>query len=301
MFIISIPIKNIEINDLTVFSSFKTNLKSVIIIISSIIVLISFILKRKNINRINTTFILILIFLIVNPINDIVENLSVYKFVCNRFFTCYLYSIIMLGFIYWSYFLSKHIKKNIVIVFLYIILSIFLTCFSLHSSNNQYGYNKVLQSYKILFKNPYIFPNSIKKMGEVLEEIYQKEKKQLNVLVPDTLIIDDYNTAVSSVLRTYAPHSSVITAISRFGVAKNNIFGDYKAEYTSYYYNFIYRTNEQNYLTFKKVFEKYPINCIITTSFEPKKYLELMGFKLYYFFSDDDNDYYIFYTSKVET
>lgn len=297
--LLSIPIKNISVIDKTVFASFIKNIKSPLIIICLVVIGISSLTKNKVILKINLTLLLIGLFMIANPINDITENLSIYKFVENRFFACYIYTIIIISFIYIMVFLYNKLKHKYLVYIFCILLMIGLFSLNIESFKQKYG--KISKSYDIIDKNHQLIPSFIQELGSNIQGIHDSKHKKINVLVQEGIEINGYNAAVAVVLRTYAPDARVITSTGRYGTPSRGVFSKYTQEDTNSFHNFIFSPTKENYYKFKEVQEKYPINCIVTMSQTSEKYLKQLGYKLYSSFDDGINCYFIYYNDRVKT
>ncbi|MBR3049357.1 MAG: hypothetical protein IKG58_02195 [Bacilli bacterium] len=295
--IASIALKNIAVLDNTIISQILLNKKSILIYISIVTVLCGFIYRNKEVNIINTFLILVALFMVLNPINDITENLSMYAFVEARMLACIVQTIMICAFIYASVFLFNIIKKDIILKIGYLLV-ILLLFFGIYLSYTG-KYKGTLFRYKILYKNPYLLPNGTINLANKLEDLYKKDKKTLNVIAPEGMVPDEkYIHCVAVLLRSYAPDINVITAIGRYGVKKGNDFSKYTTDDTKKYYDYLTDENNTDYINeFNKVLKEFPINCIVTS--KKLKNPNNINYKYYDKACDNDKRYcYYIYTKE---
>lgn len=254
------------------------NLASPIIVASIIIMLISFTLKNKIINKLNFMMIMIYIFIIVSPFHKIFEVLSVFEFVAKRALTTYTYTFIILNFIYLIILIGKLSKGGLRIKWLSYSLLAVLTFFGFISANYD-GEDSLIEKYQIILENPQLVPQSTINLAEKLENYCQENGTTLNLVMLERVYPNGYQHPAQIVLRTYALDVYPITSIIRYGVTEGNEFSEFDKDDQTIINNFISNTSNTTYEPLKAVLNQFPINCIITHN--ETRYLAYSGFTLY--------------------
>ena len=287
-----IVLKNKTGIEKTVLIHLKTNIKSIILYISTAILLFALIFsKNKIVKSVILVLIITAIMLYINPLNDIIENLSQYKFVAARMQACLFQTIIILAFILIIAFILTRIRTKY-FAFLGISCCVFgLFTLSLYGYYRHYG--SIVNAYKILYKSKTTLPNGTVNLGKTLEKLYSSKGKVINAMVPEgTDTGDGYTHSLAVLLRTYAPHTRVITATGRFGVKPGNEFSDYFQTDTQDYYNYMTDPYNQEYKNkMSQLLKKYPINCIVTPNKDLTNELKEYNYNLYNKTCDDYGRY----------
>ncbi|MEG3039002.1 MAG: DUF6077 domain-containing protein [Erysipelotrichaceae bacterium] len=296
-FILSLAIPNkLDIQNVLI-QFFFTNLHSIIIIGSLLLIFLSFFLKSKIINTINIAILIVGILMLVNPFNNLFELISIYPFVASRMLTGYMYTLMICACVYFYIFAFKIIKKKIYIHLLSLSLILALTFCSF--ATFQLGTGNIINSYRIIYHNPELTPKSTVMLSKRLENLYT-EKGTINVLVPEQLPVNGLFHSLSVVIRAYAPDVNSISAMIRFGTRSKNDFTNFSREELDNFYEFSHNPNDMNFSKLKTTLSNYPINCIVVTNNDGKSFLESEGFTMYDSIEDTINcmNYYIYYKNK---
>lgn len=269
------------------------NSKSPIIISCFIIMILSFTLKNTTINKLNFVMILMFIFIVITPFCNIFDFLSLFDFVAKRALTTYIYTFIVLNFIYLMILVGKLSNGGFRIRFLSRASLILLTVCAFISVNFSTQYN-IVEKYQIIMNNNLLVPNVTIRLANELDNYYNETGKEIYMVMLERVGTHHYTEAPSIMLRTFSQHIYPITAIIRYGVTEGNDFSDYTKDDQIIINNFIGNTSYETYKPLKNILNKYPINCIITMN--ETKYLSNSGFSLYKTIDDEEAfvHYYIY-------
>lgn len=237
-----------------------SNCKSVLLYGTFLFMILGYFLKNKNIAKINTIILLLIMFVYIPQVNDIVENLSMYDFVEARYLTGLYYAMAILAFSYLVLFIVRILPLKLVIIAELMLFSV-LVYGNYITYKAQYGY--FLDLYKYAYNNPLLIPESTVKLGKELEKISEKSKKHLYVIAPEWVSIYSFPHSLAVLLRQYAPNSSIISAIPRYPDFSDKRFKGYSQtdcdDYTSL------MNGSGDYRNLEKNLNKYPINCVVST------------------------------------
>ncbi|MBQ3420488.1 MAG: hypothetical protein IJH34_02220, partial [Romboutsia sp.] len=156
------------------------------------------------------------------------------------------------------------------------------------------NYGGVINSCKIISKNPKLLPKSTVKLGQNLEKLHKEKNDHLYVLTPDWVKVDKYDHSLAVLLRQYSPSSSIISAIPRYHDFDNKEFKGFKQEDDDLYKDYL-GDYKSNYNKFKAMLNKYPINCLVTEKINSKESIESLGFKYETKSCANNKCYYIYY------
>ena len=272
------------------------NSKSPIIILCSIIMILSFTLKNITINKLNFMMLLIFIFIVVTPFCNVFDFLSLYEFVAKRALTTYIYTFVVLNFIYLMILVGKLSNGGFRIKFLSRSSLILLTICAFISANFNSQYN-IIEKYQIIIKNNLLIPNTTVELANNLNDYYNETGEEIYMVMQERVGTHHYTEAPSIMMRTFSQHIYPITAIIRYGVTEGNDFSQFSKEDQTIINNFIGNTSHETYQPLKRVLNKYPINCVITMN--ETRYLADSGFSLYKTIDDEEAfiHYYIYIKS----
>ena len=256
---ISLLLKNDIDMDKHILSVYGWHFHSIAFWIATLGFISGFFIKSKTINKINITLIIAILIMVLEPFNNIVATSSIYTFVAARMQAMILYVIIVLGFSYLSFYIFKYIRKTITIKTIYIVLMIGLSYTFITSYETKY--QSLIKSYKIIRMNKRFIPNSTIELGKKLEKLRNKEKKELNVITPEWVNANEYEHSLAILLRIYAPHVRVITAVERY--EGSGVYKTYDRNEINKYVKFVLYPNNKTFNMFKNSIEKYPANCIV--------------------------------------
>lgn len=295
LFILALSIvlnSNIDeyISNVSLHSLINNTVFSIILLLG---ILLTFFVRNKKIKEFNL-LLLIMIALIFCPLIQNISTLfSFYAFVKGRMITSLLYLIVVTLFTYccvaiFSSNLSEKSNKHIIAILIscMTIFPFYTICISggevytlddgsLISSNPIF-------SWKVLFRNPEIIPNSTIKLGEELKRIQEDLGNNLNVVCPQLLIVNSKTHSLAVQLRGVCKTDNpihIISAIYRYGKPKDGEFSDFSEDHDKICLDFI--SNPEQYAdSFKSLIHKYPINCIVLNQEIKKETLLSLGFHL---------------------
>ena len=274
---------------------FLKNMKFYLVIGCLIIIALSFTFKSKVINKVNL-IMLIILFLMESPIiNNLFEKLSVYDFVAARASTTYMYTFVIVTMIYVYLFINKFKYSKKIIIPIYLVATMMLSLVSLYSYNNYNG--KLLTSYKIMYNNRKIIPDSTIMLGNKLSDLADDVEEEINMIMPEGVMVDGHLHFIAIIIRSFAPEIRSISAIGRFKVSEGNDFSNFTSDDQAKLDAFITNPTKENKHNLKILLEEYPINCIVLPTAEDNEYLYEIGFDSYTKFSDIEGNisYNIYY------
>lgn len=293
--IIGLMIGGNDYIDELVRNLFLQNLKSYLVIGCLVVIILSFSFRSQVINKVNV-IMLVVIFLMESPIiNNLFEKISVYDFVAARASTTYIYTFVIIAMIYVYLFINKFKYSKKLIVPIYLVVTIMLSVVSLYSYNSCNG--KLLTSYKIMYNNRKIIPDSTIMLGKKLSDLAEDADEEINMIMPEGVLVDGHLHSVAIIIRSFAPEIKSISAIGRFKVSEGNDFSSFTSDDQAKLDAFITNPTEENKQNLKILLEEYPINCIVLPTAEDNEYLYEIGFESYTKFSDIEGNisYNIYY------
>lgn len=293
--IIGLMIGGNDYIDELVRNLFLQNLKSYLVIGCLVVIILSFSFRSQVINKVNL-IMLVVIFLMESPIiNNLFEKISVYDFVAARASTTYIYTFVIIAMIYVYLFINKFKYSKKLIVPIYLVVTIMLSVVSLYSYNSCNG--KLLTSYKIMYNNRKIIPDSTIMLGNKLSDLAEDADEEINMIMPEGVLVDGHLHSVAIIIRSFAPEIKSISAIGRFKVSEGNDFSSFTSDDQAKLDAFITNPTEENKQNLKILLEEYPINCIVLPTAEDNEYLYEIGFESYTKFSDIEGNisYNIYY------
>lgn len=276
---------------------FISNIKTAIIIISIILALfVTYYFRKTKIIEIGIYLIIFVALTLVPFINNIFEKVAMYDFVACRFMTGLFMFLILyscIGFIlviltrYYNIF-----SKLRCIPLMGVCLSIFLGFSSMFFYCGS-SFATLKNSVRIFIENKYFVPESVISLGEELESLSEEIGEKLYALMPEGIGIDNkaYSLAIS--IRQFSPATVSLSAYNRYPGTIEKDFEDYEASYQELFANFSSNPNAESISDFKKMLDKYPINCFVTVN-NLDEYISKIGFKKYTEI-EFQNNYYIYY------
>lgn len=269
------------------------NCKLPIILVCIVITILSFTLKSPTINKLNLMMLIIFIFIVVNPFSNLFDLLSMYNFVAKRVLTTFIYTYVILNFIYLLIMVGKLSNGGFRIKWLSRFTLIIVTVGAFVSTSTDSMYN-LLEKYSLIIENQNLVPNSTVNLAKTLDNYYLKTGQEVYMVMLERTTPNLYIEASSVMMRTFSQHIYPITAITRYGVTKGNKFSDFSQEDQQIVNNFISNTFYETYKPLNSILDNYPINCIVTIN--ETKYLSNSGFELYDTIIDEKAqiNYYIY-------
>lgn len=240
-------------------SLFNQNIKTLPFIASSFVFIISFAFRKKIINKINITLILLLALMLIPEVNDVFETFSVFNFVACRMFTTLMYTFYITAFIYVLFALVIYCKKSILKPILLIITCIITGCSVLTYTARNIS---VKHSFSVIAHNYRMVPNSTLELGRTLDEI-SKKRGTLYVLTPEFVLVNGLPHPLATIITTVSNNTVSYSAIRRYNVDSDDKIATFKDQYQDVFNQFSNtRTNEdfEKCLTF---IEEYGINTFI--------------------------------------
>lgn len=270
----------------------KSNLTSIILMPCLLVYILSFLTRNRNILKINTLFLFLFVAIAIDPVNNILEMTSIYSFVAWRFLTMFVYSFIILNFIYFTLFVYCKILKNKHIYKLLGSMTCILLAASLfvaHVSNEGF-----VHAMKIIMNNPKIQPNIVIELGKTLEKRYQETGKYNTVVIDEGAVIDAYEFSLAIMLRSESPHTISLSATGRYGEDKVGEYSGFSYDDELLFYAFEGTPNDTTYEEFMDSISNVDVNCIILHNQAAAPYLELSGYTFYDVVEDSQNSYYLY-------
>lgn len=276
---------------------FINNLKSYLIIVTLLLLVISLFVNRKRIYLEACSYaVLLFIFTLIEPINNVFEKFSIYKFVACRFLTGLYTFVIMLAVFGIAIIIEKIISTNKIkyyvknsIVIAISILLYFGTIFV--QSNGSLGNFK--HNVNVFLNNKSFAPSSVIMLGDSLEELAKAKNEKLYALVPEGLGVDGITYSLAISIRQFSPSTVSLSAFARFNTNAEPAFLDYGGEYQQLLANLCDVGDDKAINDFKELLNKYPINCLVTTTMIDDK-AQKIGMKKYTEINYQNN-YYIYY------
>ena len=280
---------NSDVEDM-LFTFLNNNLHSWVIIISIIIYLSSFFTKNKYIVTLNIFILGMFILMFVRPLNNIFETSSVFTFVAGRTHTSFVYTFLIINFMYVVMFLTYYLRKSMSI-------SIFLTSAIIMSYCSFYTFKvtgNFRDSYRLVYTNKNLIPKSTEMLSKELNNL--SKTKDLTVICPTLPLVNGRSHTLSVCLRFWAPDIKNVSSLIRFANSNASEYLTYDSEIQEQFNEFSINPNNETSIVLFKMIEDYPINTIVVENKGAQIYLSQFGFTLTSSIVDEINNksYYIF-------
>lgn len=278
-------------------NQFFSNIKSIIILCSIILICITLFLYGKSILLEVCGYIALLFGLtLLEPINNIFEKFSIFNFVACRFLTGIFIFVIMLATFCIAVFVKKimntakmkYYVKNTLAVTLSIVL--FFSGLLLQSNFSFRNLNNRIVTFK---NNKYFAPQSVIVLGDCLENLAKEKNEKLYAVMPEGIGVEGITYSLAISIRQFSPSTVSLSAYNRYPGTVEKEFQDYSADNQKVFDDFLVNKSRKNIRKFKEVLDKYPINCVITLN-DFDNEMENLGMKKYTGISYQ-NSYYIYY------
>lgn len=278
-------------------NQFFSNIKSIIILCSIILICITLFLYGKSILLEVCGYIALLFgFTLLEPINNIFEKFSIFNFVACRFLTGIFIFVIMLATFCIAVFVKKimntakmkYYVKNTLAVTLSIVL--FFSGLLLQSNFSFRNLNNRIVTFK---NNKYFAPQSVIVLGDCLENLAKEKNEKLYAVMPEGIGVEGITYSLAISIRQFSPSTVSLSAYNRYPGTVEKEFQDYSADNQKVFDDFLVNKSRKNIRKFKEVLDKYPINCVITLN-DFDNEMENLGMKKYTGISYQ-NSYYIYY------
>lgn len=278
-------------------NQFFSNIKSIIILCSIILICITLFLYGKSILLEVCGYIALLFgFTLLEPINNIFEKFSIFDFVACRFLTGIFIFVILLSTFCIAVFVKKvmntakikYYVKNMLAITLSIVL--FFSGLLLQSNFSFSNLNNRIITFK---NNKYFAPQSVIVLGDCLENLAKEKNEKLYAIMPEGIGVEGITYSLAISIRQFSPSTVSLSAYNRYPGTIEKEFQDYSADNQKVFDDFLVNKSRKNIRKFKEVLDKYPINCVITTdNFDDE--MENLGMKKYTAISYQIS-YYIYY------
>lgn len=278
-------------------NQFFSNIKSIIILCSIILICITLFLYGKSILLEVCGYIVLLFgFTLLEPINNIFEKFSIFNFVACRFLTGIFIFVIMLATFCIAVFVKKimntakmkYYVKNTLAVTLSIVL--FFSGLLLQSDFSFRNLSNRIVTFK---NNKYFAPQSVIVLGDCLENLAKEKNEKLYAIMPEGIGVEGITYSLAISIRQFSPSTVSLSAYNRYPGTVEKEFQDYSADNQKVFDDFLVNKSRKSIRKFKEVLDKYPINCIITLN-DFDNEMENLGMKKYTGISYQ-NSYYIYY------
>lgn len=278
-------------------NQFFSNIKSIIILCSIVLICITLFLYGKSILLEVCGYIVLLFgFTLLEPINNIFEKFSIFDFVACRFLTGIFIFVIMLAIFCIAVFVKKlmstakmkYYVKNTLAVTLSIVL--FFSGLLLQSNFSFRNLNNRIVTFK---NNKYFAPQSVIVLGDCLENLAKEKNEKLYAIMPEGIEVEGITYSLAISIRQFSPSTVSLSAYNRYPGTVEKEFQDYSADNQKVFDDFLVNKSQKSIRKFKEVLDKYPINCIITLN-DFDNEMENLGMKKYTGMSYQ-NSYYIYY------
>lgn len=249
----------------------KVNMKSIQLIISYIIILLSYLLRNKYVNRISTILIMLLVFTQVPILSGLYSALSIYTFVAGRGLTLINYTCLIYSFTVLCYFISKlKFQKTIFYVlcgclFITSAFSYHLAGGSLFYDENKLSPSSLLHALNAIRHNSQFFPETTIELGNTLEEYVENNNKELNVIMTRLVACDGADHSLPIIVRTFCPSEKIhiISSIYRYGNPMSTQFKDFTEQDQEVFENYTVNPSRDSFSKLEVMVNKYDINCLI--------------------------------------
>lgn len=287
MFAVSLVLGNNQEMEEAVMTNFANNMKSIIFWPCVLFFATSFFYGSRNIIRYNLTLLFFLGFMVISPINNIFETASIYNFVANRAMITFIYTFVVSSYSYMILDILMFIRFQGIRKVLFIgmdtvlCVSMFLVSYSVHDG--------LISSYKVIYENPNIMPESTIKLGQALEQRYEETQIENVVICNESLKVNSLDHSLSVILRTVTPHSISLSATFRYGEDQKGAYQGFTEKQQQAFHDFMRLPNLDTYVVFSNIMNTYGVNCVVLTSDETGElpiyyydsYLASDGFTMY--------------------
>ena len=256
-----------------------------------IMIIVSCFIKKEIIIRINLFLLVFFVILGLPFMNNLLSLLSFYAFVIGRAFTCFCYTMLVVATIYIFLFLnivplSQYIRYGI--VYASIVCLGVGNVYSVSAAGGSLFYEDKLTSlnlcevFNVWKNNNKFIPYSSLELGNILKRLSSEKNEDVNVICRELHNVNGRAYALATSLTSVAPNVKSVSAKFRYGeMEEDNPFSGYTIEDQKIFELFMFQFDEEVYLKFKEILDKYPINCIILVVDDKEKYMNELGFKLY--------------------
>lgn len=303
--IVSMIFKNNQLLFDYSFNRVINNLFSLTTFVGLIAYIILCFIKKEMYYVKSILFLLIMYVLVMlEPINNIYENLTIYDFVSGRT----LYSIYFLGYVYIITILAINVFEKINVP-KKIIAVMIIICISFSVVLTQHLYDDVVtvnmeqsrtdtikQSLSVAKNNMALTPDSTINVGKKLHELEKKSNHRLKVITTfDWQVIDGYAHYPALTYRVYAPNIYNYSTVFRT-LGSNVTTGEYVWDEHMVICQFANNPTEKAYTEVSKILKEKNIDCIVSGNGELDYLLKNSGFELYDKVIDNNNTniYYLY-------
>lgn len=265
-----------------VLKQYKVYFTSPLIIASIIMLLISFIILRKNQFYFEWLISLIFMYLLIfcPGLNNLFLDTAMYTFVAGRTITLLSFFTVITAFISFGCSLSQININFKLLASLYLMICIVVL--GIYGLDHR-KYNGVKKSIALLVNNPRLIPESSIILSKELNNL-SKKYDDLYVMSPAWVFSYGYAHSLCVNLRLEAPTIHSLSGIHRFPEMKDDgLYNDFDVKKQATFETFMSDpNNEERQLEMKTLLSKYPTDVIITTSDAATDVLETkFGFSLY--------------------
>lgn len=279
LFVPKIP-SNFDEITAAVYNIININSKYILWYFSFVMLFISFFFKNKEVNKWGIILIVFALMMWVPQLNNIFVDSSMYAFVAARTTTLFIFTIVMSAFVYLFVLAEKIIHNPKVIAYSFLALGIALTSFMTYEYKTTIGLRRGIAT---LVKSPYLMPQGTYELSHKLEDLSLELGEELNVLSQNALGSNGFIHSLSISLRLYAPDINSISAVPRYSsMDENSPFINFTQEDQWIFESFnTHPDDKESVEEFKKLLDRYPINCVVAVTEGSKNKLIEMGFKEY--------------------
>lgn len=255
----------------------KNNVTSIALMLTVLLVTLSFQLKNEIINRWNIWLIIMGCLMFIPRINTLFLHFCIYDFVVARTTTLYLFTLVGTGFCYMGYFLFCFLADTRKMMLVYGVMSLYMICVPVLYIQQIYG---IKHAVAVLFHNPKLLPESTLELSKELESYQQQSEEDLYVLAPAVVSLDGTVHSFAAMLRYEAPDIYVVGAIPRYsGMLEDNPFYGYSQKEQEVFEHFNDGT-DMDVVKMMELLSEYPINCLIVTNEKAKQIaMQQLGFQ----------------------
>ena len=250
----------------------------------------------------------ICLFCILPPFNYIIKRVSVYGFVMARFISSYyMFSILisLIGCLFIFYHLIMKLRFHKVMISCLSVLLMIAVSMTAISLKVDYSQTTVLDELRLFLRHRYFAADSVKKLGQRVNQLDTKKDQNFVVLAPVYVrsfiekVNETENTAsiaVANSIRQFAPYCISLNGLARYPANSDPRFDKYNKKCISIYNDFIYHPSEKTYQKFvKEILNKFPVSVVVSTDENISKYMKRSHYKLSYIEGDRDTVYFCIY------
>lgn len=296
------------------YNYLSNNTQSFVFIIPLAFILIYLYLKKSHCQIVKSSIFIIsiILFFILDPINNITEFSSQYFFVFNRGLASAIllmitYACIIFGCII-STSLLKYKKVYSLRSFFTALLALII---ALSSLTLQKGSPRaVLHEGRVFLHNPLFTISTVPNLAKVLDSLQNNQNKPMVSLLPATIWkpyymdkrvhegdLNETTPHIASAIRQFVPNIISLTPYWYSVQSDDPIYAKLSKKELASYNEFLTSKNPktETITKFKNLLDHYPINCIVVWYSESCPYLENFGFKRYKVLKDENVTLYIYY------